>query len=131
MMKLGISTCLLGEQCRYDGSSAKDKYIVNVLQEHFDFEPYCPEKIIFGTPRETIRQVEVNKQIEIHTHQTKKNVTAELEAISNELADEAEQEELFCGFILKSKSPMCGLERVKVYQPINAPSEKKGGGSFC
>lgn len=129
-MKLGISTCLLGEQCRYDGTSAKDNFIVNVLQEHFDFEPFCPEKIIFGTPRETIRQVEVNNQIEIHTYQTKQNVTHELETISNELADEDAQEEL-CGFILKSKSPTCGLERVKVYQPINAPSEKKGVGLFA
>ncbi|CAA6807811.1 MAG: COG1683: Uncharacterized conserved protein / FIG143828: Hypothetical protein YbgA [uncultured Sulfurovum sp.] len=130
MMKIGVSECLLGTQCRYDGTGAKDKYVVNVLQKYFELEAYCPEKIIFGTPRETIRQVEVNNTIEIHTHQTKKNVTPELEKISNELADEALEEEL-CGFILKSKSPTCGMERVKVYQPVNAPSEKRGVGLFA
>lgn len=129
-MKLGISACLLGTACRYDGTSAKDKYVVNVLKEHFELEAFCPEKIIFGTPRETIRQVEVNNSIEIHTHQTKKNVSTELQAISDELADEALEHEL-CGFVLKSKSPTCGMERVKVYQAVNAPSEKKGVGLFA
>ncbi|CAA6800996.1 MAG: COG1683: Uncharacterized conserved protein / FIG143828: Hypothetical protein YbgA [uncultured Sulfurovum sp.] len=130
-MKLGVSECLLGTQCRYDGTGAKDKYVVNILQNYFELEAYCPEKIIFGTPRETIRQVEVDNNIEIHTNQSKKNVTVELAKISNELADEALEEEL-CGFILKSKSPTCGMERVKVYQPIvNAPNEKKGVGLFA
>lgn len=131
MMKLGISECLMGTACRYDGTSAKDKFVVNVLQEHFELEAFCPEKIIFGTPRETIRQVEVNNKVEIHTNQSKKTVTTELQEISDELADEALASDL-CGFILKSKSPTCGMERVKVYQPIeNAPSEKKGVGLFA
>ena len=130
-MKLGISECLMGTACRYDGTSAKDKFVVNVLQEHFELEAFCPEKIIFGTPRETIRQVKVNNKVEIHTNQSKKNVTTELQEISDELADEALDSDL-CGFILKSKSPTCGMERVKVYQPIeNAPSEKKGVGLFA
>jgi uncharacterized protein YbbK (DUF523 family) len=36
-----------------------------------------------------------------------------------------------CGFILKSASPTCGLERVKVYKPFNAPSVKNGVGVFA
>lgn len=41
------------------------------------------------------------------------------------------QKDELCGFILKSKSPTCGLERVKVYQEINAPSKKNGVGIFA
>lgn len=130
MMKIGISECLLGTACRYDGKSVKDNDVVNSLKQYFEFEPFCPEKIIFGTPRESIRQVEIENKIRIETGYSKKDVTDELEAISNKLADDALKENL-CGFILKSKSPTCGMERVKVYQPINAPSEKKGVGTFA
>ncbi|CAA6809022.1 MAG: COG1683: Uncharacterized conserved protein / FIG143828: Hypothetical protein YbgA [uncultured Sulfurovum sp.] len=129
-MKIGISECLLGIACRYDAKSVKDSAVVNMLQQYFEFEAFCPEKIIFGTPRESIRQVEINNKIRIHTGYTKKDVTDELEAISKTLAVQALKENL-CGFILKSKSPTCGMERVKVYQPINAPSEKKGIGTFA
>lgn len=129
-MKIGVSECLLGVACRYDGKGATDKYVVNVLQEYFEFKAFCPEKVIFGTPRETIHQVEVDHSIQIETTNTKKNVTAELQHISDTMADEAYAEEL-CGFILKSKSPTCGLERVKVYQATNSMYEKKGMGLFA
>lgn len=129
-MKLGISTCLLGESCRYDGSGCKDQFIANTLSNHFTFIPYCPESIIFGTPRESIRLVEQDGQIKVLTNQTKQDVTTELHDISQTLANKAMDDEL-CGFIFKSKSPTCGIDRVKVYQPINAPSEKKGVGVFA
>lgn len=129
-MKIGVSECLLGVACRYDGIAATDKYVVNVLQEYFEFKAFCPEKVIFGTPRETIHQVEIDNTIQIETTHTKKNVTVELQNISDSMADEAYGEEL-CGFILKSKSPTCGLERVKVYQATNSMHEKKGTGLFA
>jgi len=129
-MKIGISECLLGVACRYDGIAATDKYVVNVLQEYFEFKAFCPEKVIFGTPRETIHQVEIDNTIQIETTHTKKIVTTELQNISNRMADEAYGEEL-CGFILKSKSPTCGIERVKVYQHNNSMHEKKGTGLFA
>lgn len=129
-MKLGVSECLLGVQCRYDGSGAKDKYVVGVLQKHFEFVAFCPEKVIFGTPCDTIRQVEIEGEVQIQIGKSQENVTPQLQESSNNMADAAGAEDL-CGFILKSKSPTCGIERVKVYQPINAPSEKKGVGLFA
>jgi len=49
-MKIGLSACLLGEKCRYDGAGNKDNFIVEQLSKYFEFVPYCPEAIIFGTP---------------------------------------------------------------------------------
>ena len=46
-MKLGISSCLLGTMCRYDGGHSKDKFILDQLGKYFDFVPFCPEKMIF------------------------------------------------------------------------------------
>lgn len=129
-MKLGISTCLLGENCRYDGSGCKDPFIADTLSRYFTFVSYCPESLIFGSPRESIRLVEQNNTIKVITNKTKKDVTNELQDISHTLAQRVADDQL-CGFILKSKSPTCGIERVKVYRPINAPSEKKGVGVFA
>lgn len=129
-MKLGISSCLLGNFCRYDGAHAKDSFVVDVLQKYFDFVPFCPEKMVFGTPRETIRLVEENEKISVITHTTHKNVTEVLENSSQECVSQMQDEEL-CGFILKSKSPTCGLERVKVYEVNSHMNEKKGVGLFA
>lgn len=129
-MKIGVSSCLLGTMCRYDGAHSKDEFIANILKNYFEFVPYCPEKMVFTTPREAIRLVEKDSKIEVVTSNTNKVVTKELEDISKELVEEIQKEQL-CGFILKSKSPTCGMERVKVYQEKNAPSEKKGIGVFA
>ena len=32
-MKLGVSSCLIGTKCRYDGVGASDKFIVDILQK--------------------------------------------------------------------------------------------------
>lgn len=129
-MKLGVSSCLIGTMCRYDGTSSKDNFITKILQEYFEFVPYCPEKMIFSTPREAIRLVNKADGVRVVTSNTKKDVTEELVNISQVCVQQMQEDEL-CGFILKSKSPTCGLERVKVYQEINAPSEKKGVGIFA
>jgi uncharacterized protein YbgA (DUF1722 family)/uncharacterized protein YbbK (DUF523 family) len=129
-MKLGVSSCLLGNLCRYDGAHAKDEYIVKILQKYFEFVPYCPEHIVFGTPRDTIRLVETKEGIRVQNNKTNADVTAVLEKSALQCAQHIKNDDL-CGFILKSKSPTCGMERVKVYQEINAPSEKKGIGLFA
>ena len=122
-MKLGVSACLIGNACRYDGVGASDDFVINTLSKYFEFVPYCPEVIIFGSPRDAIRQVEENGEIKVVTS-TKNpiDVTEKLMDISIQCADKIKNDDL-CGFILKSKSPTCGLERVKVYKDKNAPSE--------
>ncbi len=131
MIKIGISSCLLGNVVRYDGANAKDKFIANKLSEYFSFVPFCPEHQIWGTPRTTIRLVD--KQdigIRVVTSNEGVDLTDELEAVSEENANEVAEHDI-SGFILKSGSPTCGLERVKVYKEINAPTEKKGVGMFA
>lgn len=129
-MKIGVSACLLGNHCRYDGSGAKDGFIVEELSKYFELIGYCPEEPLFGTPRDTIRLVEVENQVRVHIGKNGQDVTESLQKSSKVFADKAKQKKL-CGFVLKSKSPTCGMERVKVYQEKNAPSEKKGVGVFA
>ncbi len=129
-MKLGISSCLIGNLCRYDGAHSKDAFVYNVLQKYFEIVPYCPEHMIFGSPRETIRLVKVADEIKVVKSATKEDVTDELEAVSKECALQIANDDI-CGFILKSKSPTCGMERVKVYQDTNSMSKKEGVGLFA
>ncbi len=129
-MKLGISSCLLGTSCRYDGGHSKDGFIVNVLSNYFEFVSYCPEREIFPTPREAIRLVDDNGQIKINTSNTNKDVSTEVKNISKEIVNRIEKEEL-CGYILKSKSPTCGMERVKIYSKEGGQSQNKGVGVFA
>lgn len=131
-MKLGVSACLIGTQCRYDGIGANDKFVIDVLQKYFQTVPYCPETIIWGSPREAIRQTlsETGELKIVTSTKNPKDVTTELKNISKECANKIQNDDL-CGFILKSSSPTCGLERVKVYKPFNAPSVKNGVGVFA
>ncbi|MDX4064921.1 DUF523 and DUF1722 domain-containing protein [Aliarcobacter skirrowii] len=130
-MNLGVSSCLLGNMCRYDGHGAKDDFVFNSLKEYFNILPYCPENSIWSAPRDAIRQVLIDGEVKIFTS-TKNpiDVTTILEEACEKMALKVCSDDL-CGFVLKSASPSCGMERVKVYQPLNAPSIKNGVGIFA
>ncbi|WP_321311812.1 DUF523 and DUF1722 domain-containing protein [Halarcobacter sp.] len=130
-MKLGISSCLLGTMCRYDGGHSRDRFIVNELSNYFEFEAYCPEKLVFPTPRPAIRLVRSNGEVTVRTTNENEDVTNTITDISKELVKKIEDNQL-CGFILKSKSPTCGMERVKIYpDKKNGQSENVGVGVFA
>lgn len=130
-MVLGVSSCLLGNMCRYDGHGAKDSFVFDNLKKYFDLLPYCPENSIWKAPREAVRQVSIDGEIKIFTStKDPKDVTTILDEACEKMASKALLDDL-CGFVLKSASPSCGMERVKVYQPLNAPSIKNGVGLFA
>ncbi|MFA5455434.1 MAG: DUF523 domain-containing protein [Sulfurimonas sp.] len=102
--KVIISACLLGENCRYDGSA---KISNEVIERYKDYEiiPFCPEAPIFGTPRERISVVEVDGNYRIITDDTNMDVTKLLEdEINFFINSNPEVDEI----VLKSKSPSCG-----------------------
>ena len=58
-IRIGISSCLLGQMVRYDGGHKHNEYIVVTLGKYFDFVPFCPEVTIgLGVPRAPIRLVQ-------------------------------------------------------------------------
>jgi uncharacterized protein YbbK (DUF523 family) len=57
-IRLGVSTCLLGERVRYDGGHKLDRYLVGTLGMFVEWVPVCPEvEMGLPTPRESLRQV--------------------------------------------------------------------------
>lgn len=129
-MKLGVSACLLGENCRYNGEHARDKFITNTLADYFTYVPFCPEDIAFGSPRDAIRLVDDGEKISVLTSNESKDLTLPLLEASDYDAKRAGKLAL-CGFILKSRSPTCGLERVKLYSKSAPYGEKKAVGLFA
>ena len=127
-LKIGISSCLLGEPVRFDSGHKKNSYITGVLKDYFEFLPFCPEvEIGLGTPREPIRLVSVDGDV-----RCKGTKTSELD-VTDKLYDVADKQrawhEELCGYILKKDSPSCGMERVKIYSK-GMPS-KKGIGIYA
>lgn len=123
---LGISSCLLGEQVRFDSSHKHNRYITDTLGEYFDFQAFCPEVAIgMGIPRPPIRLVKVRDRIRLRgVRDPDTDVTDEMIAYAEKAAAECNH---LSGYIFKSKSPSCGMERVKVYSEAGNPLESSSG----
>ena len=113
---LGISSCLLGEQVRFDGGHKNNAYINQTLGEYFRFKPFCPEVAIgLGIPREPIKLVKQSDTVQaIGVKNAALNVSQQLIECANE--QRHWQDDIF-GYIFKKDSPSCGMERVKIYIP--------------
>lgn len=131
-IKVGVSACLIGQEVRYDGSHKRDGYITGTLGQYFDFLPLCPEVGAgLGIPRPTIRLIRRDSQI--RAVNVKDASVDHTQALARYLDKVVAQVSEVCGYILKKSSPSCGMERVKVYDPLkpNLPPERDGVGLFA
>jgi uncharacterized protein YbgA (DUF1722 family)/uncharacterized protein YbbK (DUF523 family) len=112
---LGISSCLLGENVRYDGGHQQDRFLRDTLGRYVEYVPVCPEvECGLPVPREAMRLVESDGKIRLKTQKTDIDMTARMEKWMEGKLPELAGLHL-CGFIFKAKSPSSGLQRVKVY----------------
>jgi len=129
---VGISSCLLGQEVRFDGGHKRDSYILGTLGRHFRFVPCCPEMAVgLGVPRQTLRMVRVGEEVRVlGSRDPSLDVTEALRAVADRMAGDHPE---LCGYILKARSPSCGMERVAVYREGEDPGrpEKRGVGAFA
>lgn len=129
-IRIGISSCLLGEKVRFDGGHKRDAFIVDTLGKFFTWFPVCPEmEIGLGTPRETLRlqgTLDAPRLIAATSHNDL--TESMLHYADNRVRDLTELN--LHGYILKKNSPSCGMERVRVYNPQGSPL-RKGRGLFA
>jgi len=129
-IRIGISTCLLGEQVRYDGGHKRDRFLTDVLGQFFEWVSVCPElEVGMGVPREAVRLVGTAAAPRMVGIDSGDDWTDRMAAYSKKRVAQIGSLDL-CGYILKSKSPSCGMERVKIYNP-KGMSEKNGVGLFA
>ena len=126
---IGISSCLLGENVRYDGGNTKNDYITEELSRQFEFIPYCPEVAVgMGIPRPPIQLVAFNGEIRAQgIDNPAMDITLALHKYAKKIAQEIDD---LSGYIFKKNSPSCGIKDVKVLVGTDK-YELRGQGLFA
>lgn len=130
LVRLGISSCLLGEEVRYNGGHVKDDFLANTLGQYVQWVPVCPEvEMGMGVPRENVRLVGDAEDPRLVAPKSGTDHTDTMKKWAGQRLLELEGMDLH-GYILKKDSPSCGLFRTKVYGGVAAPS-RNGRGLFA
>jgi uncharacterized protein YbbK (DUF523 family) len=129
-IRLGISACLLGQAVRYDGGHKLDRFLIKALGEFVDYVPVCPEvECGMPVPREAMHLVGNSGSPRLITIETGVDKTDQMTRWAKKRVVELEKDGLM-GFLFKSSSPSCGMERVKVCNEKNR-TVRKGVGLFA
>jgi uncharacterized protein YbgA (DUF1722 family)/uncharacterized protein YbbK (DUF523 family) len=129
-IRLGISSCLLGNNVRYDGGHKLDRFLTDTLGKYVDYIPVCPEvECGLSIPRPSMRLEGNPDAPRLIVTSTREDLTERMETWAKIRVAELEKEDL-CGYIFKSDSPSSGMERVKDYNEKSMPV-KNGVGMFA
>lgn len=129
-IRLGISSCLLGERVRYDGGHKHDAYLTETLGPFVQWVPVCPEvECGLSVPREAMHLEGDPASPRLVTIRTRVDQTERMLAWARRRVEELARENL-CGFVFRSGSPSSGMERVRVYGAGGMP-QKIGVGLFA
>jgi len=129
-IRIGISSCLLGQNVRYDGGHKKDSFVTGPLAQFVSFVPVCPEvEVGMSIPRPAIRLVRIGGEVRLRDPKNAVDHTDSMRKWARSRVKELEGLDL-SGYVLKKDSPSCGMERVKVYSE-KGPSVREGVGVFA
>ncbi len=130
-MKVGISSCLLGNEVRYDGQHKLSRFLRDELGKYVEWYPVCPEvECGLPIPREAMRLVgDDPRRPRLLTVNSKRDLTQKMEKFVEKRLDQLEGEDLR-GFVFKAKSPTSGMGGVKIYTEEGMPS-RRGSGIFA
>jgi len=129
-IRVGVSSCLLGIEVRYDGGHKRNDFILSTLSRFVEFVPVCPEfEIGLGVPRETLRLTRDGDEVRLIGNETAADHTAKMNSYAAKRVASLGRENL-SGYVLKSDSPSCGMERVRAY-PASGISARDGVGLFA
>jgi uncharacterized protein YbgA (DUF1722 family)/uncharacterized protein YbbK (DUF523 family) len=107
-----LSKCLELEACRYNGQKIRAPFVLQ-LMPHVETNPVCPEvEIGLGIPRDPIRLVTLGGSQRLVQPTTERDLTEAMGSFSDDYLGALENVD---GFILKSRSPSCGIKDTKVY----------------
>ena len=128
-IRVGVSACLLGESVRWDGGHKRDAWLVDLLGPHVEWVAVCPEvELGLGVPREPIRLEGDPARPRLVAHGSGRDLTQAMTRFARRRIAELDRLGLD-GYVLKSRSPSCGMERVPVHGRRTAP--RRGTGAFA
>ena len=104
--RVGVSSCLLGEEVRFNGGHKRYRFLTDELGPHDDWVPYCPEVSIgLGTPREPIRLTADGRLVNRSGTADHTDAMTALPLPPGDLD----------GYVFKAKSPSCGIRAIPRY----------------
>jgi uncharacterized protein YbbK (DUF523 family) len=121
--RIGVSSCLLGEPVRFNGGHSRSRFLTDELSPHVEYVPFCPELAIgLGSPRESLRLTTAGRLI------NRAGTTDRTTAIDGLLLPGG-----LDGYVVKSRSPSCGLHGIPRYGGGDAvqPADHRGRGAFA
>lgn len=105
-MKIMVSACLLGENCKYNGGNNRNPELLHLLSGH-EVIPVCPEVLGgLSTPRvpaEIVNGVVINREGVSADEAFRQGAKKALEIARQEKPDL---------IILQSRSPSCGVKEI-------------------
>lgn len=105
-MKVLVSACLLGRNCKYNGGNNYDEKVAAFL-EGKEVIPVCPEELAgLGVPRTPIEIVEG-----VLMDRNGNCVDGAVRQAVDKILEKIRGEEIDCA-VLKSRSPTCGVKQV-------------------
>ena len=130
-LRIGISSCLLGDEVRFDGGHKRDAFLTGTLAPFVEWIRVCPEvEVGMGVPRETLRLVTAGGDTRMITTRTGIDHTDSMRAYAYRRTRQLAEMDLR-GYVLKKDSPSCGMERVKVYDPGGSAPVRTGVGTYA
>ena len=128
-IKVGISSCLLGQKVRHDGGHKRNVFVMDTLSEYFEYSAFCPEVAAgLSVPRPTLRLTRQESVVRmVGSKDTTLDVTDQMLETANKAVKYFGE---LSGYILKKDSPSCGMERVRIYSGNGQP-ERNGQGLFA
>lgn len=125
--RVGISSCLLGQAVRYDGRHKRDEPLIADLGPRVEWVPVCPEiEIGLGTPRPPIQLQDIGGAVRLIMSSTGRDLTDVMREYSARKADALSGLRL-AGYVLKSRSPSCGLGSTPVVGARVGTDELRSG----
>ena len=135
-LPVGVSRCLIGDKVRFDGQHKRHRFLCDMLAPYVTWVPVCPEvETGMGTPRPTVRIVNKSpkgapRTLRLMDPKNDIDWTDRMDAWAEKRLKDLQEKKL-CGFVLKAKSPSCGMSRVLVYRDGAAQPERDGSGIFA
>jgi uncharacterized protein YbgA (DUF1722 family)/uncharacterized protein YbbK (DUF523 family) len=120
--RIGTSSCLLGEEVRFNGGHKRYRFLTDDLGPHVDWVPYCPEvEIGLGTPREPIRLTADGRLV---NREGTADHTAAMAGLPLPARD-------IDGYVFKAKSPSCGIRAIPKYAVDGTAGDHSGRGLYA
>ncbi len=128
-LRIGISSCLLGEKVRYDGGHKKAASLIRALARYVEWVPVCPEQELgLGVPRPAMRLEGSAAAPRLITIESRVDHTQGMARFARRRVGELAALALD-GYIFKSNSPSCGTTKVPVV--TRGRAVRRGVGIFA